>query len=122
MYRNTVIIFISLWRELLVFMQSWNCLKHLHVSGAVVHTTSLQELDDQISAMMRKSVDQFGAKCWECLNCGKTCVGKNDIARHVESTHIDSPGISCHLCGKISKTRNALRNHVYSVHNVKQAF
>ena len=92
------------------------------ISGAVVHTTSLQELDDQVSAMMRKTVDQFGAKCWECLNCGKTCVGKNDIARHVESTHIDSPGISCHLCGKISKTRNALRNHVYSVHNVKQAF
>ena len=91
-------------------------------SGTVVHTNSLQELDQQISAMMRKTVDEFGSKCWECLNCGKTCIGKNDIARHVESTHIESPGISCHLCEKVSKTRNALRNHVYSVHNVKSTF
>ena len=72
--------------------------------------------------MMRKTVDPFGTKCWECLECGKTCIGKNDIARHVESTHIDSPGIRCNMCGKVSKTRNALRNHVYSVHNVKTAF
>jgi len=85
--------------------------------GSVSRTTSLEELDKQISAMMRKTVDPFGTKCWECLNCGKTCVGKNDIARHVESTHIDSPGIRCNICGKVSKTRNALRNHVYSVHN-----
>jgi len=90
--------------------------------GNVAHTNSLEELDKLISAMMRKTVDPFGTKCWECLECGKTCVGKNDIARHVESTHIDSPGISCNICGKVSKTRNALRNHVYSVHNVKTAF
>ena len=72
--------------------------------------------------MMKKSVDQFGSKCWECLNCGKTCTGKNDMTRHVESTHIDSPGIACHFCGKVSKTRNALRNHIYSVHNDKPSF
>eukprot|EP00092_Neocalanus_flemingeri_P086558 GFUD01109110.1.p1 GENE.GFUD01109110.1~~GFUD01109110.1.p1 ORF type:complete len:101 (+),score=10.85 GFUD01109110.1:319-621(+) len=89
------------------------------ISGSVVYSNSLQDLDQQISDMMRKTVDTFGGKCWECLNCGKTCGGKNDIARHVESTHIDFPGISCHFCGKISKTRNALRNHIYTVHNVK---
>ena len=97
-------------------------IENVPFSGTVVHTNSLQELDQQISAMMRKTVDEFGSKCWECLNCGKTCIGKNDIARHVESTHIESPGISCHLCEKVSKTRNALRNHVYSVHNVKSTF
>jgi len=90
--------------------------------GSVAQTNSLEELDKLISAMMRKTVDPFGTKCWECLECGKTCIGKNDIARHVESTHIDSPGIRCNMCGKVSKTRNALRNHVYSVHNVKTAF
>merc|ERR1719154_155060 len=87
--------------------------------SAVVYTNSLEDLDLQISAMMTRTVDAFGSKCWECLNCGKTCGGKNDMTRHVESNHIDLPGISCHLCGKISKTRNALRNHIYSVHNVK---
>jgi len=90
--------------------------------GGVIHTNSIQELDHQISLMMKKSVDQFGSKCWECLNCGKTCTGKNDMTRHVESTHIDSPGIACHFCGKVSKTRNALRNHIYSVHNDKPSF
>jgi len=87
--------------------------------GSEVYSNSLQELDQQISGMMRKTVDPFGAKCWECLNCGKTCGGKNDMTRHVESTHIDFPGISCQFCGKVSKTRNALRNHIYSVHNEK---
>jgi len=90
--------------------------------GTIAHSNSLEELDKLISGMMRKTVDPFGTKCWECLECGKSCVGKNDIARHVESTHIDSPGIRCTMCGKVSKTRNALRNHVYSVHNVKTAF
>jgi len=84
-----------------------------------LQTYNLREMDEHISLMMRKSVDTSGNKFWECLSCGKTCIGKNDMTRHIESNHIESPGLSCELCGKVSKTRNALRNHIYSVHNEK---
>jgi len=78
---------------------------------------ALEELDTQINTLMRKIGNEMGKKVWECLACGKMMAGKNDMSRHVESTHIEFPGVSCHLCGKLSKKRNALRNHIYAVHN-----
>ena len=78
---------------------------------------TLEELDTQINTRMRKIGNEMGQKVWECLACGKMMAGKNDMSRHIESTHIEIPGVSCHLCGKLSKTRNALRNHIYAVHN-----
>ena len=78
---------------------------------------TVEELDSQINTLMRKIENNMGHKMWECLTCGKMMPGKNDMSRHVESTHIEFPGVSCHLCGKHSKTRNALRNHIYAVHN-----
>jgi len=80
---------------------------------------SAEELDVQIHNLMRRNANEFGQKVWECLSCGKQMPGKNDMSRHVESTHIEFPGVSCHICGKHSKTRNALRNHIYAVHNDK---
>jgi len=80
---------------------------------------SVQELDLQINTLMRKTTNDVAQKVWECLSCGKIMSGKNDMSRHVESTHIEFPGVCCHICGKHSKTRNALRNHIYAIHNDK---
>ena len=77
---------------------------------------TLEELDAQINELMQKSSNEFGHSVWECLACGKIVTHKNDMTRHVESSHIEFPGVCCHICGKLSKTRNALRSHVSTVH------
>merc|ERR1712025_214113 len=94
-----------------------------NMSGAEANkgflTQQWQELDLLINQQMERRITTMGAKYWECITCGKTASGKNDIFRHIESTHVDSPGIDCYICGKHSKTRNALRKHIYVEHNVK---
>ena len=80
---------------------------------------TFQELDKLIGEHMRRSVNIDGKKNWECLSCGKCHTDRREIVRHVESAHIVFPGVNCHLCGKHSKTRNALRNHIYTAHNLK---
>lgn len=46
--------------------------------------SSVEELDVQISAMMRKSQTETGTY-WECLACGQTSRYTIDIMRHVEA-------------------------------------
>ena len=54
---------------------------------------------------------------WHCSVCGKSGVGKTDISRHIEGTHITNhPGLQCHICGEKLKSRNALRLHKSSKH------
>ena len=83
------------------------------------YNRSVEELESEINSLMRKISNDVGQKVWECITCGKIMAGKNDMSRHVESTHVQFPGVCCHICGKHSKTRNALRNHIYAVHNDK---
>ena len=77
---------------------------------------TLEELGAQINDLMRKGSNEFGQTIWVCAACGKTGTHKSDMSRHIESTHIEFPGVCCHLCGKLSKTRNALRSHIATVH------
>ena len=70
-------------------------------------------IDAQIEGMMFRTDD----KVWHCVECDKRSVGKTDITRHIEATHLDNhPGFPCHLCGEIVKTRNALRQHKATRH------
>merc|ERR1712115_746492 len=55
---------------------------------------TLEELDAQINELMQKSSNEFGHSVWECLACGKIVTHKNDMTRHVESSHIEFPGAS----------------------------
>ena len=77
---------------------------------------TIEEVDAEINDLMRKSSNEFCQTIWECVACGKTVTHKIDMSRHIESTHIEFPGVCCHLCGKLSKTRNALRSHIATVH------
>ena len=54
---------------------------------------------------------------WQCYECGKVSKVKTNIYEHVESIHTDSPGYMCPLCHKHCKTRNALRAHKFREHN-----
>ena len=78
----------------------------------------MAKLDAAISELIAAVLQEDGTRLWSCVVCGKTG-RKNDVIRHVEALHLDHPGITCPHCGKVSKTRNALRNHIYSAHNLK---
>jgi uncharacterized C2H2 Zn-finger protein len=84
--------------------------------------TAAAELDAAIRGLIVTTLQGDGStRLWTCVVCGKSG-RKNDVIRHVEAQHLaNHPGIACPECGKVSKTRNALRNHVYSVHNNKRA-
>ena len=73
-------------------------------------TVDYKELDEQIMSMMEKREGQ-----WTCTMCGKT-QSKINIQQHVEGVHIKDGAHSCNQCGKILKSRKALRNHT-EIHN-----
>ena len=92
------------------------CIQNIKGKVFAGYGRTLEELDAQINDLMRKSTNEFGLTLWECVACGKPGNHKSDMSRHIESTHIEHPGVCCHLCGKLSKTRNALRAHIATVH------
>ena len=70
------------------------------------------QLDAQINTMMYKS-----DKAWHCSVCEKTSLGKSNISRHIEATHLENhPGLNCDICGETAKSRNALRVHIAAKH------
>jgi len=75
----------------------------------------LCQLDGRIESMMQ----QGGNKDWMCGVCGKASSMKGQIKRHIEANHIENhPGIKCNLCGRTSKTRNALNQHKREQHRI----
>jgi len=83
-------------------------------------TKGVDYLDALIAAKMAKTSDALTNKSvWQCLECGKEYKLKGDASRHVEAHHIDHPGFSCDVCGKIYKTRDSLRNHFHQLHSIK---
>jgi len=77
-------------------------------------------LDALIATKMVKVPDALTNKSvWQCLECGKEYKLKGDASRHVEAHHVDHPGFSCEICGKIYKTRDSLRNHFHQLHNIR---
>jgi uncharacterized C2H2 Zn-finger protein len=80
-------------------------------------------LDEAIAERMVRRADPADGRrtVWECRDCRKICRLKSDMSRHIEGAHLAHlhPGIPCPHCAKVSKTRNALRNHIYSAHNLK---
>jgi len=79
-----------------------------------VQISDIQDLDDQVSAMMRKS-ENFcrggSRKADTCTVCGKEGPGQN-IKDHIETNHLEGVSIPCSYCEKKFRTRSALRKHV----------
>ena len=84
-------------------------------------SADLSELDEQIKSMIDSSENFITRKngtqrkAFICKVCG-TELGFSDMTRHVEANHITGVTHSCEICGQISRSRNALRQHTYSVH------
>merc|ERR1712129_368420 len=105
-----------------IFKSSLN--KNEVLEGTVAVTSfsavsgDLQELDDQIHALMAKSENMItqgshAIKATICTVCGKE--GKfSNIKDHIEANHLEGVSIPCNFCEKTFRTRKACRRHVCS--------
>jgi len=78
-----------------------------------VTTSNIQELDDQVKSMMRKSeklVKSGLQKAHICTVCGKEGNGR-DIKDHIEANHLDGVSLPCNFCEKTFRSRGALKMH-----------
>ena len=79
------------------------------------------DLDDQIKSMMTKSDIRSSngqGNLATCNICGKQGPS-NAMPRHIEANHIIGVSHACDLCGKVSRSRNALRMHISNFHQPK---
>ena len=77
-----------------------------------------EELDDKINSMIdiTDKIDNKGFRIVNCNVCGNKGQ-KAHVMRHIEAKHITGVGHSCELCGKTSRSRNALRMHKSKHHS-----
>merc|ERR1712129_75877 len=83
----------------------------------------LQDLDEQINSMMEVSENLVGGsglhanrKLGICKVCGKE--GRQyHIKGHIEANHITGASHPCNICGKTTRTRDALKVHVSTYHH-----
>jgi len=66
------------------------------------------ELDEVINSMVGFQDGEYF-----CLVCNRKfkCLVKN-VQAHIEAKHMSSKGVSCDICGFVSKTRDSLRKHM----------
>ena len=86
-------------------------------------SVDLQDLDEQIRSMITKSDISEGAGkgfIATCNVCGKEGPYMN-MPRHIEANHITGVSHACDICGKVSRSRNALRVHVANIHHSRQS-
>jgi len=78
----------------------------------------LQDLDDKIKSMMgeNKNVIIDNRKARTCKVCGKEGL-RHHIKDHIEANHITGVSHTCYICGKISRSRNGLRQHIKITHH-----
>ena len=88
------------------------------------NNTDIESLDKQVKSMMIFSDNvnpytKIGERARICKVCGKEGC-QTDIMRHIETNHITGISIPCDLCGKASKSRNAMATHKYNYHRKNQ--
>ena len=89
--------------------------KTLAVSN-ISYSGELQDLDDKIKTMMiiGQNMSQGGKqKAYVCQVCGKEGY-KTQIRDHIEANHVDGVSVPCKTCDKSFRSRNALRQHMYT--------
>jgi len=83
-------------------------------------TVDAQGLEEKIGSMMeptekRITVGKGKRMIWVCKVCGKEGQVGN-VQHHIESHHITGVTHTCNICGKTSKSRNALGMHKSTYH------
>ena len=81
-------------------------------------SVELQDLDDQIKSMIIKTDKSAGPGkgfLATCNVCGKQKPLKH-MPQHIEANHITGVSHPCDICGKESRSRNALKVHKILYH------
>ena len=73
------------------------------------------DLKELIGTMVKRMDKGAG---WICKVCGKTGARQRLISDHIESNHISGFIHTCNNCGKLNKSRDALRRHNFRYHKV----
>ena len=83
------------------------------------NNTDIESLDKQVKLMMIFSDNAAAYKghgrARICRVCGKEG-SITHIKNHIEANHITGISIPCDLCGKASKSRNAVSMHKFRDH------
>ena len=76
----------------------------ISIQSSDIH--SMEELDQKIE----ESFSRDATGNFVCHHCNKTDKRKDNMKEHVE-IHFDNLSFPCNFCGKVSRSRNALRVH-----------
>jgi len=107
-----------------IFKSSSNQNEVLEGTEAVANLSAvsgdLQELDDQIHALMAKSENMIPQgshmiKATICTVCGKEGQFSN-IKNHIEANHMEGVSIPCNFCEKTFRSRKGMAAHKRSNH------
>ena len=93
-------------------------------SSTALVSVEAHQLDEQIKSMMTRTGNKMTngnttKAVYSCNQCGKEGQSQ-DIKRHIEANHVATTH-PCDICGKISRSRNGLRQHKTQQHS-KQTF
>ena len=95
--------------------------KHELERTGSLETSESDQLDEQISSMMESTKKKLTrrngkrTKAFICKVCGRE--GEHTaIRRHIEAHHITDISHSCDICGKTSRSRHGLRQHIERDH------
>ena len=97
--------------------------KALALIDETTNNTDVESLNKQVKSMMtfNDNANPYSTRDGRariCKVCGKE--GRvGDIMDHIEVHHITGISIPCELCGKVSKSRGALRRHKSDYHRNK---
>ena len=92
-----------------------------HSSAALV-SSEADQLDEQIKSLMTKTEKMMTSgntnkAVFACNQCGKEGQWQN-IRTHIEANHIaNNISHSCDICGKVSRSRDGLRQHRTKEHS-----
>ncbi|XP_023319881.1 protein tramtrack, beta isoform isoform X15 [Eurytemora carolleeae] len=75
-----------------------------------------KELDSIILSKMVRSASGM----WACVSCDYERNNRGDVSNHIEAKHIEFSRVDCDYCGFVTKTRKALKMHIFRMHVKKQ--
>lgn len=83
----------------------------------IICSNLILDLNFLINSKMSKVLSDAGHN-WRCDECLYESKYKTNVMEHVESKHVNSPGIICQHCDLVCVNRKGLRNHIYRYHKV----
>ena len=75
-------------------------------------------LIELIQSKMTSILNEDGV-VWQCNVCFYVSKYKHNVAEHIDTKHLESPGLPCSYCDRVCPNKKSLRNHIYNVHKQK---